>query len=392
MTPSRRTIALCASYAPSFVNFRGDLVEKLRAAGCDVLCVAPEFNSEVKDWLSARGARMRCYPLNGQGMNPISDLKALRCLVRIFKEEKVDTAMGYTTKPAIYAAYAGALAGIARNVPMVTGLGYGFYPEDWLRKLYVPAITRMLFRTSLRRAHGVVFHNKDNLAMFRAERLIPKETPAWVVGGSGVNTTRFACQELPVVPTSGALKFLLIGRLVKYKGILEYAQAAQQVKAVFPQAEFHLVGGGDDNPLGLTPADMDLVRDVLIYHGPSNDVRAHLADCHVFALPSYGEGMPRTVLEALSVGRAIITTDVYGCRDTVEEGQNGYLVPAKEVEGLAQAMLSFLRAPETLVPMAAASRRIAEERFDTARVNQTMCEALGVALPNGSADMAGAEG
>lgn len=375
MKTAKKTIALCASFAPSFINFRGKLIEQLLERDCDVLCVAPDFDIETKSVLEDQGARTASYPMKGQSLNPLSDISALRALVKVFKRENVHTAMGYTTKPAIYTSYACALAKTPRNIPMVTGLGYGFYPENPIKKLIIPPITRTLFRTSLKLSDGVIFHNKDNCDMFVKEKIISPQLPTWVVGGSGVDLSHFVRAPLPPIKPN-TLKFLLIGRLVKYKGIMEFARAAEIVKKTYPGAEFNLVGGGDDNPLGLTHDDLDFVKKTVNYLGPQSDVRQAIKNCHIYVLPSYGEGMPRTVLEALATGRPIISTDVYGCRDTVIEGQNGYLVKAKDDKTLADAMLKFLKNPETIGPMSDASYKIAQEKFDVNIVNSMMCNAL----------------
>ena len=217
-----------------------------------------------------------------------------------------------------------------------------------------------------------------------------------VVSGSGVDLAAFTFSPFTESCLSpvGPLRFLLIARLLKDKGINEYAEAAEIIKKKYPQTEFHLVGPFDPNPAGLKPEEVRVWENgaLLKFHGEQSDVRSFIRDCHVYVLPSYREGTPRTVLEAMATGRAIITTDVPGCRETVncssetlttdpkslKLGRNGILVPLKNAEALAAAMEFFLKHPEQVPVMGQAGRRYAEERYDVHKVNAVILREMGL--------------
>lgn len=198
-----------------------------------------------------------------------------------------------------------------------------------------------------------------------------------VVGGSGVDLSYFHPQPLEPA-AAGEITFLLIARIVRYKGILEYARAAQALRARYPKAKFLLAGYHDSNPLAYSDDEWRFIQDQVEYVGPSEDVRSLYRRAHVYVLPSYGEGMPRTVLEAMASGRPIITTDTYGCRDTVEEGVNGHLVPTRDWQPLAEAMERFLAGHSSVREMGEASLARVRHLFDVDKVNRDMLAALGL--------------
>ena len=180
--------------------------------------------------------------------------------------------------------------------------------------------------------------------------------------------------------TESAPRFLLIGRLLGDKGIREYVQAAEQVKLQYPETQFDLVGWIDANPNTITQPELDswTAAGTVNFLGRLNDVRPAIGDCSVYVLPSYREGTPRTVLEAMAMGRAVITTDAPGCRETVVDGDNGFLVPIKDADALAQAMLRFIEQPELFAQMGLRSRAIAEEKYDVHKVNAQMLKGMGL--------------
>jgi glycosyltransferase involved in cell wall biosynthesis len=260
---------------------------------------------------------------------------------------------------------------------MVTGMGFGFEPGSGPARWIVPAITKTLFRIGCGASRTVIFHNRDNRDYFAATKLLRDARKAVVVGGSGVDLSHFEPQPLPPAATD-EITFLLIARIVRYKGILEYARAAEAAKKRYPKAKFLLAGYRDSNPLAYSEEEWRFIQSQVEYLGPAEDVRPLYGRAHVYVLPSYGEGMPRTVLEAMASGRAIITTDTYGCRDTIEEGVNGYLVPVRQWEPLAAAMERFLSGEACFADMGRASRERAERLFDVERVNCDMMKALGL--------------
>ncbi len=178
----------------------------------------------------------------------------------------------------------------------------------------------------------------------------------------------------------GPMAFLMIGRLLREKGVFEYVEAARQVKSARPSARFQLLGSTDRNPSSISEAALNELRDdgTVEYLGHVSDVRPIIAAAHVVVLPSYHEGMPRSVLEGMSMGRAIITTDAPGCRETVEPGVNGVIVPVRDADALYRAMMAFVDDPESVSRMGEQSRQIAVDRYDVHDVNKAIFEALGL--------------
>ena len=372
-----KKILLTCSDANSLRNFRGRLIQSLREDGHQVVAVAPAFPPSIKQWCDEMGVATDITRVDNQSLNPFHDAGAVAHLYRVVRRHRPDVVMGYTHKPALYTAYVARLARVPHVTMMVTGMGFGFEAGDGFARRIIPKITRTLFRVGCAASDTVIFHNRDNRDYFLAEKLLRDPRKAVVVGGSGVDLGHFRRQELPEA-AAGALTFLLIARIVRYKGILEYARAAEALKDRFPEARFLLAGYRDSNPLAYSDEEWAFIERQLDYVGPSEDVRALYGRAHVYVLPSYGEGMPRTVLEAMASGRPIITTDTYGCRDTVEEGVNGHLVPVRQWEPLAGAMEKFLSGGSPVGAMADASHERARRLFDVDIVNRDMRAALGV--------------
>lgn len=368
-----------ASLSGSLTGFRKPLIKALVDNGLEVHAAAPELlaNSKVVNELSAMGVTCHDAALSRTGMNPIADVKAMFALRRLMKEIKPDYFMGYTIKPVIYGNLAAWLAGVPHRFALITGLGYTFIGGQGVKRKLVSKLAHTLYKTALSKTHKAFFQNPDDEALFRELGLLPKGTPSVVVNGSGVPV-----HEYPNTPAPGHAqpKFLLIARLLGDKGVREYAAAAQIVKQQHPDVEFNLVGRIDENPNSISQAELNgwVVDNTLIAHGQQPDVKPYIADCSVYVLPSYREGTPRTVLEAMSMGRAIITTDAPGCRETVVDGDNGFLVPVKNADALAQAMLRFIEQPDLVTKMGQRSRIIAEEKYDVHKVNAHMLEEMGL--------------
>jgi glycosyltransferase involved in cell wall biosynthesis len=251
---------------------------------------------------------------------------------------------------------------------MIVGVGFLFpdpgQPGGGRRRMLRRVVTG-LYQRALSHAHQVIFLNRDDRAEFLSRGLVA-ESRAGVLGGIGVDLNTW----VPALPVRAPVTFLLVARLLREKGILEYVAAARRVRAQHPDVCFLLVGGLDSNPGGLSRAEVQSwVQDGILEWPGYVEVRPWLARASVFVLPSYREGVPRSTQEAMAMGRAVITTDVPGCRETVEDGVNGYLVRVRDVDALVQAMLRFVRDPELIATMGAASRRMAEARFDVHEIN-----------------------
>lgn len=370
---------ILASLSGSLTGFRKPLIQALVDNGLEVHVAAPELlaNGKVVNELSAMGVTCHDAALSRTGMNPIADVKAMFALRRLMKEIKPNYFMGYTIKPVIYGNLAAWLAGVPHRYALITGLGYTFIGGQGVKRKLVSKLAHTLYKTALSKTHKAFFQNPDDEALFRELGLLPKGTPSVVVNGSGVPVHEYP--NTPA-PSHAQPKFLLIARLLGDKGVREYAEAAQIVKQQFPDVEFSLVGRIDENPNSISQAEFNgwVADNTLVAHGQQPDVKPYIADCSVYVLPSYREGTPRTVLEAMSMGRAIITTDAPGCRETVVDGDNGFLVPIKDAAALANAMLKFIEQPKLIATMGKRSREMAEQKYDVEIVNRQMLEGMGL--------------
>ncbi len=369
---------LIASYANSLINFRWDLICAIQAKGLEVHVAAPEINDSpaILEKLRNQGVIVHDVPMQRTGTNPVQDVKTLIALRQLMQRIRPDYVMAYTIKPVIYGMLAAASTGVPHRAALITGLGYAFQDSEGSTKQnLIKSVTRQLYSRALSAADLTFFQNDDDQKLFTDLGIIRPGQNTVVVNGSGVNTEKFSAQPLP---EGDEVHFLLIGRLLKDKGVREYVEAARQVKQQYPQAIFNLVGFLDSNPSSVTQQELDQwVNDGTVkFWGKLADVRPAINACHVFVLPSYREGTPRTVLEAMATGRAIITTDAPGCRQTVENGYNGWLVPVQSADKLAEAMKRFLNEPALIEKMGQASLEIARNKYDVNIINDFMLNKL----------------
>lgn len=375
---------ITASYPASISKFRGALIKAVQDKGFEIHIAAPEFDvyPEERDNLESLGYIVHDIPMQRTGTNPAADAKTLLALYRLMKEIKPDYMMAYTIKPVIYGSLAAKVARVPHRFALITGLGYAFQGADEAdyKKSNLQKVMHRLYSVALALTHKVFFQNPDDEALFKSMGIIKNNTPTKVVNGSGVDISEYSVTDLPSKNGQPLAKFLLIARLLGDKGVREYAQAAKIIKDKYPEAQFDLVGWIDDNPDAIQQKELDKwINDGLLkFWGKLADVQPAIAASSVYVLPSYREGTPRTVLEAMAMGRPIITTDAPGCRETVIDGYNGYLVPVKAVEELAAAMERFIVNPELIIEMGKASRQLVEEKFDVDAVNQSMLEAMGL--------------
>lgn len=355
----------------SLVNFRGPLIRDLVAAGHEVVAVAPEPVEPALSQLQAIGALYREAPLARTGLNPVADLSVFLWLVRLFRQEKPDALLAFQAKAVIYGIPAAWFARILHRVAMIEGVGQGFIQtKGGLKRRIVRFLVPLLYRISLSFAQAIIFLNKDDEADFRAHGIVHRQR-VLQIPGIGVDLSHYAAQPLPPLP----LTFLMIGRLIVDKGVREYLAAAQRVKALYPDVRFQLLGARDRSHVGIPVGEVE-AGGAVEYLGEVQDVRPILAGCHVFVLPSYREGMPRSTMEAMATARAVITTDVPGARETVMDQKNGRLVRARDTESLAAAMIALIQSPEQVQCMGQQSRVLAEQRYDVHRINQLILSVL----------------
>ncbi|MCG5529230.1 MULTISPECIES: glycosyltransferase family 4 protein [Halorhodospira] len=374
-------IVVIGSLARSLINFRGPMLRELRARGHQVIACAPDAQQDVREELQRLDVDYHDIPLSRAGMNPTQDLRTLKYLRRFFLETQPDAVLAYTIKPVIWGLLAARFAGVPQRYAMITGLGYAFLQGDGVRQRLIQSLVTKLYRSSLKGATGIFFQNPDDQTEFQERSLISSETSIHRIHGSGVDLKYFSPSPLP----KNNATFLLIARLLGDKGIREYQQAARDLKKRYPGTRFLLAGPLDNNPSAISEEELGEWKESgdLEYLGPLSDVRGALSTCTVYVLPSYREGTPRTVLEAMATGRAIITTDAPGCRETVEPGVNGVLVPPRDTAALAEAMETFIHEPERAERMGRESLRLARERYAVEKVNATILSGMGLSTPQG---------
>lgn len=373
LRPEPAAILINGSLAESLINFRGDFIRDLVAVGHRVHVSAPAIDIRAREAVEALGARAHSLRLQRTGLNPFADLSYLRQILAVIDLVKPHVVVNYTIKPNIW----GSLAARIRGVPaysMVTGLGIVMIPGQGAKRRLVQGLARQLYAFGLKGNRKVIFQNADDAGDCVAAGIVDPGKVAVVPGGSGVNLSRFTASALPDQPV-----FLMIARLLRTKGIAEYAEACRSVHSRRPDAKFLLVGMSDDGPDGMSePASGTWADYGIQYLGPLDDVRPALAQASVYVLPSYREGTPRSVLEAMAMGRPIITTDAPGCRETVRNGENGLLVPVGDAEALAGAMHRLVCEPDLRQRMGMKSLALAQDLFDVRQVNRRLMQAMGL--------------
>ena len=379
-----KTIAVVANNCWNIYNFRQPLLRAFAQAGYRVIVIAPV--DEYVRYLDHNtfAAHIPLRQLDPQGKNPLRDLLLLRELYRIFRRERPELILTFTVKPNIYGNIAARALGL-RGVPTLTGLGYSFMHQSLLART-----ARLLYKWAMRRVGFALFHNHTDRALFSLEEVVPLQRSA-VVPGSGLDTQHFRPR---LKKKNGRFVFLFMGRLLYDKGIAEYAAAARRLRYRYPNAEFWVAGELDaQNPAAIPKEQMLrwVESGLLRYFGKVADVRPLLQRCDVMSLPSYREGMPRAVLEAMAMARPVITTLAPGCREAVTE-ECGWRVPVEDAESLAEAMEEAMQLPpEQLEEMGKAARRRAVRVFDERHIVRQYVELLEpAAVPEPEAAKSGA--
>lgn len=369
-------ILLLASFAPSLLNFRGPLIRDLLEAGHRVSVGAPEVPLDVRAMLESWGVAVHDTPLERTGTGLLGDLRYCCGLAGLLKRTRPDLLLTYTIKPNIWGAFAAARAGVP-SFAMVTGLGYAFTEtgeRPSLKRRLTGLIARKLYRAATGRNRRVIFQNPDDRDDFVASGCLADPGKVAMVNGSGVDMVHYARAPLPDSPV-----VLMIARLLGNKGVRDYVMAARQLQHSHPKARFVLVGPSDDGPDSIRPDELQQwIAEGLDYRGGTEDVRPFLAGARIYVLPSYREGTPRSVLEAMAMGRPVITTDVPGCRETVEPGVNGLLVPVRDPQALAQAIARLLDNPDKAARMGEAGFALVARKYDVHQVNHEIMQILGL--------------
>ena len=379
MSPSQKqapgaglVVLLNSSYGQSLVNFRARLIEELVAAGHQVHVTAPDFDDALVSRLAGMGAQPHQVPLARTGIGPLSDLRYRSSIRRLIREIGADLVVSYTSKPNIWASLAAGSLGV-RSASLITGLGYAFTEGGGLKRKLVSIASRILYRLATSRNYVVMFQNPDDRADFIAAGCLSDPSKARLVNGSGVDIRQFAVAPLPDAPI-----FLMVARLLGTKGVREYARAGLALRSRRPDCRVLLAGYRDEGPDGVELGELNEWQAAgLEYLGQLADVRPAIAQASVFVLPSYyREGTPRSTLEAMAMGRPIITTDMPGCRETVTDGENGFLVPPRDADALSDAMQRLASDTSMRARMGAQSRALCERRFEVGDVTRTLLDHL----------------
>jgi len=370
-----KTILIIASFKESLVNFRGDLITGMVERGHVVHVAAPGLDTidELQNILIVKGAIVHRLSMDRNRINPIADIRAFFDLWTTVRNVRPDIVFAYTIKPVIYGLIASRLCKIGDRVSLITGLGGVLGGKSvWLRKVLV-----CLHKFAMSGQKVVFFQNASDKEFFETAGILKNVLKTMIVDGSGVNLDSFGQSVALAHPVT----FFMAARLLRAKGVYEFAESAEMVLEQGSRVRFLLAGWNEDGPDFVDNGDLELwqAKGVLTYLGHLRDVRPSLRESSVFVLPSYyPEGVPRSILEAMATGRPIITTDMPGCRETVVEGVNGFLVPPRDPKALAAAMQRFIDEPSLIPKMGAESRRIAEEKYDVHKVNKVILDAMGL--------------
>ena len=340
------------------------LIEELVKRGADVVVIAPIDQAGPK--LEQLGVKCVDIGVSRYGINPVVEIGTIHEIYRQLIDLRPDIVFNFSIKPVIYGSIAARLAGCTNVYSMITGLGHLFM-EGSVKYALLRGFIGHLYRFALRANARVFFQNPEDNQLFQKMRLVDEQQGV-TLNGTGIDLEKF--QPDGTAPAGGT--FILASRLLWSKGIREYVDAARDLKKTYPDADFQILGSFDDNPSSVDLEDIAAWQEeaAVTYLGETSDVRPYLNKAAVFVLPTkYREGLPRSILEAMALGKPVIATDVPGCRDAVVENENGFLVQVGNVESLKNAMARFLVDPSLVARMGRASRRMAESRYSVKKVN-----------------------
>lgn len=364
-------IIVLSGHTKSLFWFRSDFMKEMLKRGHEVYAIGPDDEATWQEDFKKIGLNYRQVELSRNSLSIMGDIKTVKALIALFKEIKPDKIFVDHAKPIAYGSIAARKIKCREFYPMVAGLG-SILRDDSLKRLPARMVLSFLYKRSFSFAKKVFVQNKDDAGVLVSRKLVSKQKLV-MVNGSGVNLEKFKPTPLPK-----AVSFLYIGRLIRDKGVVEYLDACKLIHSKYPDTPCMLVGPFDTNPSAISEAFLKPYIDsgVVDYYGEQLDVRPYIDQCSVLVLPSYHEGTPKTVLEAMAKQRAIITSDAPGCRETVTNGENGFLVPVRDPEAVAKAMETFIQNPTLVETMGRVSKTIAEEKYDVKKVNNTIINTM----------------
>ncbi|MCA0170375.1 glycosyltransferase family 4 protein [Bacillus sp. RAR_GA_16] len=366
-------IAVLSSHTSSLFWFRMDMMKDIIKNGNEVIALGSEPETEWKEKFNEYNIQYKQLPVDRNGINPLKDIKTLLYLYKFMKQEKPDKIFAYQAKTVVYGSVAAKFNGISEFYPLIAGLG-SIFRGAGLKNRLIKTIMKTEYWLACKFSKKVFFQNHDDRDEFINHGLINMDKTA-IINGSGVNLKKFKPTPFPEKNA-----FLFIGRLIKDKGILEYLEACKKIKEHNQEVRCLLVGPYDSNPSALKPEELKpyIDKGIVEYFGEQNDVRPYISQCSTFVLPSYHEGTPKTVLEAMAMGRSVITSDAPGCRETVRDGVNGYLVGVKDTQSLINRMQDLVNNPEKCHSMGAVAASITKQKYDVEIVNKSIMETMGI--------------
>ncbi|MDX1769650.1 MAG: glycosyltransferase family 4 protein [Arenibacter troitsensis] len=351
------------------------MIKSFMANGYKVFAGAPNFQDNTSQALSDLGVVTIEFPLQRTGLNPWKDLLSVLKIRNIIIKNEIDLLFPYTIKPVIYGSLAGRFTGTP-VISLITGLGFTFSKSS-IKARVLQKVTEVLYKIALSKNNAIIFQNSDDVALFRKKGILNKNQNTHIVDGSGIHLERYPFRENNKV--SDKIIFVFVARLIREKGADLFMDAAQKLKTEFPKAEFHIIGNIDNSPSSISPNRLSELneRKIITYHGFKKNVENYLTNSDVFVLPTYyREGIPRSILEALSIGMPIITTNTPGCKETVLRNENGILVEPKQLNELILGIRFILENPAAIGPMGNRSRKLAEKRFNVDIINDMILKII----------------
>lgn len=365
-----KSIMFIAPQTQSLINFRGDLMLDIKKKGYEVIAVVPE--KDRMEFFKDNGIKVRLIELDKNSTSILKTLKYYKELKRIIKEEQPNKVFSYTIKPVIFGSIAAHSVGIKEIYSLVCGIGYVYSHDDAKAKV-LQNICGKAYKKAFKYNKKVIFQNQDDIDEFVGRKYLKREK-CELVNGSGVNLEKFKRNKLPK-----EVSFLMVSRVLREKGVLEYFEAAKIVKEKHPEVHFAYIGQIDQGQSAIKYEDIKpYIEDKIVEYIPfTNNVEKYLKKCSVFVLPSYyREGIPRTLIEATAMGRPIITTNTPGCRETVIKDRNGCFVQPKSSKSLSSAMLKMVESKKILQAMGDISYKLCIEKFNISIINENMNEIM----------------
>jgi len=366
-----KILFLCA-HTPTYIWHRWELLETIAKMGHKVVAVGPGDEDEWKERFNKIGVRYMQVDISRTGMNPFVDYRSYRAIVTLLKNENPDKVFTYMSKTVVLGALAARKAGIDDIYALIGGLG-SIIRGTGLKNAILKKGLKELYKNVYKHCNVVFFHNDDDMNVLVNDGIVAKEKIK-VINGSGVNLEKFKPQPFPE-----QLTFLFAGRLIKDKGIREYLEACEIVKEKYPEVRCLVVGRYDTNPSSIADRRVKklIKQGTIEYFDEQDDIRPFIAESSIVVLPSYHEGRPKILLEAMAMGRPIITTDVPGCREVIN-GQNGYIVCVKDKDDLAEKMKLFIENPTIIYKMCIRSIKMARNTYNVNKINRHLLTTLGV--------------